>query len=362
VFGRRAFLSMIAASPLVASSVASGDEPSDYEKLVAETCRRIGHPASACGLVVNGKLVAATGRGLRHKYRGGKVDAQTVFRIASITKVFAGIALLQLRDEGKLTLDDPLAKHIPEAALVKYPKDDDKPPITLRHIVTHTSGMPRRCPDAISEASLVAMLKGLRLESTPGTKTSYSNLAAGFVGPLVKKLTGIPFREYMKAKVFDPLGTTSVAWQAKDVEPKRLACGNEKKKEGEKKDEIEPVDTEWRQGAAEAYGGLYASVVDMSKFAIAQLAAYGETDDAVLKRSSIKESHQPQMPDQPTQKHGVFWWLGDDLVWHSGATDEYSASLVLSPKKQAAAIVMSSYADVGWIESNAKRLLKKAAG
>jgi len=363
---RRSFLALVGAAGVYART--SRAEASPHEALVAQTVRRLGHPAVAAGIVVGDALVASRGWGYRHKYRGGSVDASTLFRIASITKVFAGIALLQLRDEGKLSLDDALTKHLPEAGSLVYPKDArETPPITLRHLVTHTSGLPRSVPNGVTEASLLAHLKNLRLESVPGTKTAYSNLAVGLVGPIVHRLSGQPFRDYMKARVFGPLGMDAVAWERRDCDAKKVAWGNEKKKEGEKKDEIEPVDTEWRMGAAEAFGGLYASVSDMAKLVALELSAWdaGDAESTVLKRASLRESQTQAISGQSEpQKYGVAWWLGDDplgpMIWHSGATDEYSASVVMFPKRRVGAIVLSSYADVATVEAVTKRMLRRA--
>ncbi len=368
---RRRFLALAAAAGVVAKTSMSRAEASPYDALVKDTIRRLGHPGVAGGIVVGDRLVASCGWGYRHKYRGGAVDARTVFRIASITKTFAGIALLQLRDEAKLTLDDPLTKHLPEASALVYPKGET-PPITLRHLVTHTSGMPRSVPNGVSEASLLAHLKGLRLEKTPGEHTAYSNLAVGLVGPIVRRLSGTPVRDYLRARVFAPLGMDSVAWERRDVDPKRVAWGHEKVKEGEKKDEIEPVDTEWRMGAAELFGGAYASVEDMAKLVALELSAWtvpdsgGDVQSTVLKRTSLQESQTQAIRGQPeAQRYGVSWWLGDDplgpLVWHSGATDEYSASVVMLPKKKIGAIVLSNYADVATVEAVTKRMLRRAA-
>lgn len=358
---RRAFLGLVAAASAVAMTSRADDAPppDPYEALVRRELRRIGHPAMAGGVVLKDRLVGACGWGYRHKYRGGKVNADTVFRIASITKTFSGLALLQLRDAGKLTLDDPLTKHLPEADSFVYPSTDT-PPITLRHLVTHTSGIPRNATAGLSEAALLRSLKGLRLDHTPGEHTAYSNLAMGLAGPIVHRVSGQTFREYMQSSVFSPLGMTSCAWEARDVDAKRLACGNEKKKDGEKEGEIEPVDTEWRMGAAESFGGLYASVNDMAKMVSLQLAASG-VESPVLKRASLTESHAQATTGQPeAQRYGVCWWLGDEAVWHSGATDEYSASVVMLPSKGVGAVVLSSYADVGTIEAMARRIAKKA--
>jgi CubicO group peptidase (beta-lactamase class C family) len=120
-------------------------------------------------------------------------------------------------------------------------------------------------------------------------------------------------------------------------------------------------------GAAEAFGGLYASVEDMAKIVALELSAWdnADTESTVLKRTSLRESQTQAISGQAEpQKYGVSWWLGDDplgpMIWHSGATDEYSASVVMFPKRRLGAILLSSYADVATVEAFTKRMLRKA--
>jgi CubicO group peptidase (beta-lactamase class C family) len=120
-------------------------------------------------------------------------------------------------------------------------------------------------------------------------------------------------------------------------------------------------------GAAEIFGGLYASVEDMAKLVAFEMSAWDSGDESpVLKRASIRESHAQAIQGQPEpQRYGVSWWLGDDALgpmsWHSGSTDEYSASVVMLPRRRVGAILMSSYADVATVEGFTKRMLRKAA-
>jgi CubicO group peptidase (beta-lactamase class C family) len=357
----------------------SADPPPGFEAWASREVRRMGHPGSALAVVVGDSVVFARGVGTKNKWRNDPVTPETVFRIASITKVMSGLALLQLRDAGKLSrgLDDTLASRLPEAAAL--PQD---PPILLRHLVTHSSGLPRKVNGSdATEAEMLSKLSRVRLESAPGEKTSYSNFAMGLVGPIVAHASGQPFRDYMKEHVFLPLGMNDVAWEAKDVDRQRLATGHERKKrkDGETEDppddpppwpKLEVSRSEWRMGAAEAFGGLYASVLDLAKLAVLELSAWHtgiEPESPVLSRASLRESQTLalRVPGDG-QRYGVNWWLDDDatygtIVFHSGATDEYSGTLQLLPARGIAVIILSNAADSPAVEAVGRRILLRAA-
>jgi CubicO group peptidase (beta-lactamase class C family) len=163
----------------------------------------------------------------------------------------------------------------------------------------------------------------------------------------------------MRAHVLAPLGMKDVAWEARDVDAARLSRGHEWKTDASGARTLVAATGEWRMGAAEAFGGAYASAADMSALILAQLAAYEPGDDGpVLAKKSIRASHEAQLSTQTgSERHGVCWWLGDDIVWHDGATDEYSASLVLSPRARAGCVVLSNQPDVAPVARAARRIL-----
>lgn len=333
--------------------------------IVNEEGRRCGHPGWAVGIVTRDGLLAGRGFGVRDKWSWKAVTPSTVFRIASITKAVAGVAVLQLRDEGKLALDDPMSRFLPEVARLIAPKD--APPITLRHVVTHTSGMPRDVPNGslASEDTFLRMLQWTRLEAAPGKRTQYSNFAMGLVGPLVHRASGQAFRDYMQSKVFGPLGMTSTYWEMKDVPRDRRAWGYLKLTEERKT--YEPAEGEWRMGAAEAFGGIYTSLEDMARFVAFELSSQQGAESPVLRRASLRESqHSAFSIDNQPQKHGVAWTVTDDgergaRVEHSGATDEYSATVMFYPKMNVGVVVLSNTAAPWDTENVARRALKRAA-
>jgi CubicO group peptidase (beta-lactamase class C family) len=128
-------------------------------------------PGVSIGVVVDGQLVYANGFGVADGQARVPPDQDTQYRLGSLTKSFTALAVLSLRDQGVLSLDDPLARWLPEAAGLVYPTRDAAP-ITLRQVLTHTSGLPRdgqfRRNREPSEQEIVASLQGLELENPPG--------------------------------------------------------------------------------------------------------------------------------------------------------------------------------------------------
>jgi len=330
-------------------------------------------PGLAVGIVTEEGLLWSKGYGAREQ--GGKepVTAATVFRIGSITKVLTGMALLQLRDEGKLQLDDPAAKYLPELGKVVAPTKDS-PPITLRHLVTHSSGLPRLGPfdytkgdRPVTEAELLGGLDGMRLEFSPGTESRYSNLGMALAGEIVQRAGGQRFRDYVTARLLLPLGMRATVWEPEAVPRGRLAAGY-RLKDGA----YVPAGPHWRLGAAEAMGGLYSSVEDLAKLASFELGAWPPRDapeTGPLRRSALRESQLVAGAGAAAgQGYGVNWAVSQDaelghLVAHNGATEGYSAALLLLPRRGLGVVVLASTGgeEGPAVDDLARKLLAKVA-
>jgi CubicO group peptidase (beta-lactamase class C family) len=333
--------------------------------------KKQGLPSVAIGVVVDGELAYAKGFGAPGGDGKGKPDADTVYRIGSITKSFTAAALISLRDEGALALDDPLAKWIPEAAGLVYPTRDT-PPITLRQMLTHTSGLPRvgplpgaRTDRGPTEEELLQSLHGLPLESPPGTKHSYSNLGFALLGIVVSRAAHAPYREVVNRRVLAPLGMTSTFWDQASVPPGRLATAFAKGPLGV------PVPTpHWILGAEEGAGGLYSTVRDMAKYLAFQLAAYpprSAPEAGPVRRSSVREGHfnalwddlhvRPvhaprkgeSLVDAAAYRYGYGWVAEqtcelDKLVWHNGGIDGYRTDVAFLPEQGVGVIALVNFA------------------
>lgn len=337
------------------------------DAIVAAEVKRQGAPGMAVGVVIDGELAWSKGFGLTDLTGTSAPDADTIYRIGSISKSFVGLTVLALRDDGALSLDDALVKHFPEASALVYPTKDAAP-ITLRQLLTHRSGLPRDLdvtPDVNpTEADLARALRGYALQAAPGARFSYSNAGFGLLGIAASRAAKRPFRELVAKRLLEPLGMTSTAWDDAALPAARIATAYAKDPKGQ------PLKTErLRLGAEEPSGGLYSSVRDMARYVAFQLAAYPPRDapDAgSIHRATVREAHstgvrssidvspisEPKKGEPSVrlsdQAYGTGWVQEqtcdfDDLVWHNGAIDGYTADLRFLPSRGVGVVTLANF-------------------
>jgi CubicO group peptidase (beta-lactamase class C family) len=265
------------------------------DKLYRDYATRNRWPGLVYGIVAGGRLVHVGGVGYGDIDKKTPVSAEMDFRIASMTKSFVSVAILQLRDAGKLRLDDPAYLYIPELKDQRGPASD-APVITIRNLLTHSAGFPEDNPWgdrqlADSDEELLAMVKkGLSFSSSPGIGYEYSNTGFALLGYIVKQVSGEPYEEYIDKHIFQPLGMTHTFWEYTKVPPDRLAHG------------YRLLNGQWAEqpmlhdGAFGAMGGLITTLEDFAKYEVFQLDAWPSRsggDEGILKRSSRREMQQP---------------------------------------------------------------------
>ena len=167
-----------------------------------------GLPGIAVGVVYDQELVWSKGFGFADVDEGTPMTTRTRCRIASISKLFTSIAIMRLSDEGKLRLDDPVATHLDEFQIAS--KFEDAPEITIRHLLTHTSGLPREGLgsdwNGFHFPDREAVLAGLREQSAvyaPGRRWKYSNLALSLAGYIVREVSGRPYERFIQEAILD---------------------------------------------------------------------------------------------------------------------------------------------------------------
>src|SRR5687767_4807988 len=181
-------------------------------------------PGVAYGLVVDGKLVYKNNIGYTDIARKIPVTSSSLFRIASMSKSFACMAILKLRDEGKLNLDDPAYLYIPDLKNLKYPTTD-APHITIRHLMTHGAGFPEDNPWgdrqlADTDKDLIDFIgKQISFSNPPGIAYEYSNLGFALQGKIITKVSGMRYQEYIKENILEPLGMKTSTYEYSDVAP-----------------------------------------------------------------------------------------------------------------------------------------------
>lgn len=255
-------------------------------------------PGVAYGLVVDGKLVYKGNIGYTDIEKKIPVTSSSLFRIASMSKSFTCMAILKLRDEGKLNLDDPAYLYIPELKNLKYPTAD-APHITIRHLMTHAAGFPEDNPWgdrqlADNDKDLMDLIKnGTSFSNVPGIGYEYSNLGFALLGYIVKNVSGQSYQQYINEKIFKPLGMMNTKWEYAEVPASQLAHGYRRQNEQWIEEAL------LHDGSWGATGGLITSIEDFSKYIALHLSAWPprseneNNENVVLKRSSLREMHQP---------------------------------------------------------------------
>jgi CubicO group peptidase (beta-lactamase class C family) len=303
-------LSVAAALPLSAQSLSSVAPPARFadpqraaklaaafptiDSLMRAAAERFRVPGIAYGIIIDGRVAHIGVAGLREVASRSPVDTNTVFRIASMSKSFAAAAILQLRDAGRLALDDPVEKYVPELRGLAMPTSDS-PKITIRHLLTHSEGFPEDNPWgdqqlSASEADLSRMMRGgIPFSNAPGVAYEYSNYGFAILGRVVANVSGMPYTRYLTERILKPLGMNSTTMEAASVPPNRLAHGYRWQ------DNAWLEEKQLPDGAFGPMGGMLTSVADLSKWVALMLDAWPPRDGpetGPLKRSSLREMQQ----------------------------------------------------------------------
>jgi CubicO group peptidase (beta-lactamase class C family) len=256
-------------------------------------------PGLAYGVVLDGELIHSRGLGTLRVGEDATPTASSVFRIASMTKSFTAATVLSLRDEGLLHLDDPIADHVPELAAVRLPTTDS-PPITIRHLLTMTAGLPTDDPWGDRQQGLdldefrALLSGGLSFAFAPGLRFEYSNTGYGILGRLITNVAGREYREVVRDRLLRPLGMDSTGYLEAEVSDERKAHGYVWR-DGSYLDE--PID---RYGALASMGGIFTTVEDLAVWVAGFIDAMPPRDDPEgshpLRRASRREMQLPMIP------------------------------------------------------------------
>ena len=369
------------ATPAFAQPPAMSAAFGDIDRLVREFAEREHVPGAAWGIVVDGKLVHVGTVGIRDLSTKAPVTADTVFRIASMTKSFTAMAILKLRDAGKLSLDDPAERYVPELQGLKYPTTDS-PRITVRHLLSHAGGFPEDNPWgdqqlAASEEEFSAMLRrGIPFSNTPGVAYEYSNYGFAILGRIVQNVSKMPYRQYIATEVLRPLGMTATTLEPAEVPAERLAHGYRWE------DEQWKEEPQLRDGAFGAMGGMLTSLNDLARYVSAYVAAWPPRDgpeSAPIARAALREMQQVWRPrpavvsrnaDGTVQLDAGGYGYGlriqqtcdlGHVVSHSGGLPGFGSQMRWLPEYGVALIAMGNRTYTGWngVFAQALELLRK---
>lgn len=334
-------------------SVLAGGPAPDLADLVTETLDRWPSAGLAVSVVRDGRLAWFHGHGVANASSGRPVTQDTVFRVGSVTKTFTAVAVLQLWERGLVDLDAPAADYLCSVRLV--PKHEHYPPVTVRHLLTHTAGLGYwlRLPDLLRprvrsgvragrSARTVPELyrRGLPVEVEPGTKWVYSNHGFAVLGQLVEDVSGLPLDHYLRQHVFGPLGMerTDLGLSAR-VRP-YLATGYVLRSRG-----LRPVAD--RPVPALGAGEVYSTAADLTRYVTALLHGGAAGRGRVLEPSTIDSMFRPHFrPDPRLPGMGLGFLLGREgdrrTAGHDGIVPGFLSEVLLAPDDGTGVVVLAN--------------------
>jgi CubicO group peptidase (beta-lactamase class C family) len=309
--------------------------------------------------IKDGKTVSEEHYGAANLEKKQAVNADTIYHWASNTKPFTGIAIMQLRDRGLLKLDDPVTRYLPELRGVhnKFGSMDE---ITIRHLMTHSAGFRNSTwpwdkgqdwePFEPTEYSqLVAMFPFTEILFKPGSKFSYSNPGVIFLGKIIEMLTDDDYEVYVDKNILKPLGMHSSYF---DVSPYHLLKNRSHSyymRDGKRTEGRFDVNT----GITVSNSGLNSPISDMVKY-LAFLTGSGDraVNEIVLKRSSLEEMWQPQLPTTVdangnsgfTTDIGLIYFLNRrdnrTFIGHGGDQNGFISYIEFEPATRQASVIV----------------------
>ena len=304
-------------------------------------------PGVAIGVVSGQELVWAKGFGYADVDAKRPMTPQTRFRMASHSKLFTSTAIMQLRDAGKLRLDDPVSKYLPWFKI--KPAAPDDPPITVEELVTHSSGLPREAGPhwTTYEFPTREQVRSYVVEHnaaySPEVRWKYSNLALGIAGMIVEAVSGEPYADYVRKHIFEPLGMNG---SSVDQQVEGLATGYGRKMPDGSRQRMPFIDA---RGLAAATG-ITSNVEDMAKFVSLQFRGDRVGGSQILSAGALREMHRVRVLENDwTRGNAIGFAVNRDkdkiYVGHGGSYPGYKTQTLIQLDGKVGVIVLTNEDD-----------------
>ncbi len=312
----------------------------ELESEILKTMARGNIPSAAVALVQDDKIIWAGAYGYSNVRAQTPAFTETVYLIGSIFKTMSSYALLREMEQGKFELDDPVNLHLGD---LKIQGEVGSNPVTFRHLLTHTSGLPADfgpCPVWSEWAPLPLrsyLKQSLRLQNPPLTKVVYSNMAYTLIAYLVEKFSGIPYKADIQKTIFDPLEMKDTAFEPRPEMVERLAIPYFFEARSRR---YMPVG--WTKANVWPAGIVYGTVIDLGRWLIANLNRGVYKGYRLVSEKTFEEVMRRQYDQfagpihegwlNKTSGYGLTWWVsernGEKIFAHSGSVTGYTAFLV----------------------------------
>ena len=335
-------------------------KPADLRKkldpVANAALEEFGVPGAGVGIRIDDEN-HAFGYGLTNSEFGVPVDGDTLFQIGSTSKTFAATKLMQLVEEGKVSLDDKVIQFLPN---FKVPDEETTQNVTIRHLVTHTAGWMgdwggpqrkrarrkvERGDDALRKR--IGILKEVPQLAPLGAVWSYNNSAFSVLGHIIEKVTKKTFEQAVTEGVMEPLGMERSFYFPEQIMTQKFALGHVKDKDGNLK-----VVRPWAQGRATGpSGGVVSSPADQMLYAQFHLGAHPE-GKSVLSSETVQFMQQPLAEAATMASHVGVSWLLDDIngvktVAHGGTMIGQTSAFLMVPERGFAITVLTNGGDEG---------------
>jgi CubicO group peptidase (beta-lactamase class C family) len=316
-----------------------------FDMWVEQHIAHRGVPGLSIAVVYDQEIVWTKGYGFSDLEKKTPATPSTVYRIGSITKLFTSTAILHLRDQGKLRLDDPVSLSLPWFAT--HNPFPDAPEITIRHLLTHTAGLSREADfpywtDHIfpTREELAESVPAQDAINPPETTYHYSNLGMSILGEIVTAVSGQPWADFVQETILDPLGMLSSSTSPDEEILQRLATAYML----ESPDGTRDVMEYYEAGAIAPAGGIVSSVEDLGRFASLQFRDGPAGGDQILKGSTLREMQRVHwVYESFSGGRGLGFAVsrrdGTTFVGHGGSIGGHVSNLLMVPDEKIAVIV-----------------------
>lgn len=315
-------------------------------------------PGVAIAVIKDDKIVFAKGFGVKEIGKPDKVDEKTIYGVASNSKAFTSAAIAILVDEGKLSWDDKVIKHLPEFQLYDPFVTRE---ITIRDLLTHRSGLPAYGGDILwwggdyNRDEIIHRVRFVKPQSSFRSRYSYQNIPFITAGKIVEKVTGKTWEQFVKERIFAPLEMKDSTTSIKEFTP----ATNKTTPHYRDIETGRTIPIAWRNlDAGAPAAGINSNVVDMAQWVRLQLNEGKFEGKQIISERSIAAMHSPQMlipfsnpKDQPKLKtnfsaYGLGWnvreYAGYKMISHGGWTDGMLTQVAMLPEKELGVVVLTN--------------------
>ncbi|HJQ68101.1 MAG TPA: serine hydrolase [Blastocatellia bacterium] len=354
IYGRmsRVFVTLAAVVLFAASAPAQTIDSAGVDRIMEEALKAWQVPGASLAIVQNDKVVHLKGYGVKEKGSNAPVTPDTLFAIGSTSKAFTTTAMAMLVDEGKINWDDPVRKHI-EFFRLSDPLASDQ--VTLRDIITHRTGLSRhdllwyRSPWSREET--IRRIGYVKLTRPFRSVWQYQNIMYTTAGYVVGVASKSSWEEFVKKRIFDPLGMTGANFSATVAEKAAdRASPHVKERDGS----VKAIPWFNLDNAGPA-GSINAGARDMSRWVRFQLGNGTFEGKRLVSAANLAEMHTPQMvlavdpaayPHTNMMSYGMAWFIhdyhGQHMIAHTGGIDGFRARIVLLPKQNLGIVILTN--------------------